>query len=148
MKTKLTRLLNALLAAWLIIFSAHSALAIALGDRVQTTSSVNVRSSAAGAAYATGQSSGALGVTIGGPTTATLNGTSYIWWNINFANDRDRAERMLSQVRSGSVYWNCCDRVSPRLPWSGVGDSGIGLTLSTYGIEAFTRPKAWHLRGG
>jgi acyl-CoA reductase-like NAD-dependent aldehyde dehydrogenase len=49
-------------------------------------------------------------------------------------------------VRSGSVYWNCCDRVSPRLPWSGVGHSGIGLTLSTYGIEAFTRPKAWHLR--
>jgi len=36
--------------------------------------------------------------------------------------------------------------VSPRLPWSGYGDSGIGLTLSTYGIQAFTRPKAWHLR--
>jgi len=30
---------------------------------------------------------------------------------------------------------NCCDRVSPRLPWSGVGHSGVGLTLSTYGIE-------------
>ena len=26
-------------------------------------------------------------------------------------------------------------------------DSGIGLTLSTYGIQTFTRPKAWHLRG-
>jgi acyl-CoA reductase-like NAD-dependent aldehyde dehydrogenase len=61
--------------------------------------------------------------------------------------DRGRAEKILAQVRSGSVYWNCCDRVSPRLPWSGVGDSGIGLTLSTYGIETFTRPKAWHLRG-
>ena len=23
---------------------------------------------------------------------------------------------------------------------------GIGLTLSTYGIQTFTRPKAWHLR--
>jgi acyl-CoA reductase-like NAD-dependent aldehyde dehydrogenase len=49
-------------------------------------------------------------------------------------------------VRAGSVYWNCCDRVSPRLPWSGVGHSGVGLTLSTYGIETFTRPKAWHLK--
>ena len=28
----------------------------------------------------------------------------------------------------------------------GVGDSGVGLTLSTYGIQTFTRPKAWHLR--
>ena len=51
------------------------------------------------------------------------------------------------RCNAGSVYWNCCDRVSPRLPWSGVGHSGIGLTLSTYGIQTFTRPKAWHLRG-
>ncbi|OYU72596.1 MAG: aldehyde dehydrogenase, partial [Burkholderiales bacterium PBB5] len=57
-----------------------------------------------------------------------------------------RAQALLSQVNAGSVYWNCCDRVSPRLPWSGVGASGVGLTLSTYGIQAFTRPKAWHLR--
>jgi acyl-CoA reductase-like NAD-dependent aldehyde dehydrogenase len=57
-----------------------------------------------------------------------------------------RAKAILAKIRSGSAYWNCCDRVSPRLPWSGVGHSGIGLTLSTYGIQAFTRPKAWHLR--
>jgi acyl-CoA reductase-like NAD-dependent aldehyde dehydrogenase len=63
-----------------------------------------------------------------------------------YTPDVERARRLLAQLRAGSVYWNCCDRVSPRLPWSGVGDSGIGLTLSTYGIEAFTRPKAWHLK--
>jgi acyl-CoA reductase-like NAD-dependent aldehyde dehydrogenase len=57
-----------------------------------------------------------------------------------------RAKRILSRVNAGTVYWNCCDRVSPRLPWSGVKHSGIGLTLSTYGIQTFTRPKAWHLR--
>ncbi|MDX2217107.1 MAG: aldehyde dehydrogenase family protein [Oculatellaceae cyanobacterium bins.114] len=59
-----------------------------------------------------------------------------------------RAEAMLRQLNSGTVYWNCCDRVSPRLPWSGRGHSGIGLTLSTYGIQTFTQPKAWHLRNG
>ena len=64
-----------------------------------------------------------------------------------YTPDEKRARRILSKIRSGSVYWNCCDRVSPRLPWSGVGHSGIGLTLSTYGIQTFTRPKAWHLRG-
>ncbi|MGH8799799.1 MAG: aldehyde dehydrogenase family protein [Casimicrobiaceae bacterium] len=63
-----------------------------------------------------------------------------------YTPDEKRARRILARVRSGSVYWNCCDRVSPRLPWSGVGHSGIGLTLSTYGIQTFTRPKAWHLR--
>jgi acyl-CoA reductase-like NAD-dependent aldehyde dehydrogenase len=64
-----------------------------------------------------------------------------------YTPDGKRARRILDQLAAGSVYWNCCDRVSPRLPWSGVKHSGIGLTLSTYGIETFTRPKAWHLRG-
>jgi acyl-CoA reductase-like NAD-dependent aldehyde dehydrogenase len=77
-----------------------------------------------------------------------MNDTEYGLTAGVYTNDRKRAERILSGVASGSVYWNCCDRVSPRLPWSGVGNSGIGLTLSTYGIETFTRPKAWHLRGG
>jgi len=60
--------------------------------------------------------------------------------------DRARAERILAQMDTGSVYWNCCDRVSPRLPWSGRGHSGLGVTLSTHGIRTFLRPKAWHLR--
>ena len=63
-----------------------------------------------------------------------------------YGRDRARAERLLSQVEAGSAYWNCCDRVSPRLPWSGRKHSGIGSTLSTYGIETFVQPKAWHFR--
>ncbi len=61
--------------------------------------------------------------------------------------DSRRARKLMAQLEAGSVYWNCCDRVSPRLPWSGVKHSGIGLTLSTYGIQTFTRTKAWHLKG-
>jgi acyl-CoA reductase-like NAD-dependent aldehyde dehydrogenase len=75
-----------------------------------------------------------------------MNDTQYGLTAGVYTRDETRARRILAQVRAGSVYWNCCDRVSPRLPWSGVGHSGVGLTLSTYGIEAFTRPKAWHLR--
>ena len=75
-----------------------------------------------------------------------MNDTEYGLTAGVYTPDRKRAEKILAQVSSGSVYWNCCDRVSPRLPWSGVGNSGIGLTLSTAGIETFTRPKAWHLR--
>ncbi|HEX7327324.1 MAG TPA: aldehyde dehydrogenase family protein [Casimicrobiaceae bacterium] len=64
-----------------------------------------------------------------------------------YTPDAARAKRILARAEAGSVYWNCCDRVSPRLPWSGVKGSGIGLTLSTLGIETFARTKAWHLRG-
>ena len=63
-----------------------------------------------------------------------------------YTTDETVARALLSRVNAGSVYWNCCDRVSPRLPWSGFGHSGLGLTLSTHGIKTFTRPKAWHLR--
>jgi acyl-CoA reductase-like NAD-dependent aldehyde dehydrogenase len=79
---------------------------------------------------------------------ALMNDTEYGLTAGVYTNDARRAKKLLSQVHAGSVYWNCCDRVSPRLPWSGVGHSGIGLTLSTYGIQTFTRPKAWHLREG
>jgi acyl-CoA reductase-like NAD-dependent aldehyde dehydrogenase len=76
---------------------------------------------------------------------ALMNDTRYGLTAGVYTPDEHRAKRLLAQVAAGSVYWNCCDRVSPRLPWSGCGDSGIGLTLSTYGIQSFTRPKAWHL---
>jgi len=76
-----------------------------------------------------------------------MNDTEYGLTAGVYTPDEARTQRILAQIRSGSVYWNCCDRVSPRLPWSGIGHSGIGLTLSTYGIQAMTRPKAWHLRG-
>jgi acyl-CoA reductase-like NAD-dependent aldehyde dehydrogenase len=77
---------------------------------------------------------------------ALMNDTRYGLTAGVYTPDRGRAERILARVNAGSAYWNCCDRVSPRLPWSGHGDSGIGVTLSTYGIQAFTRPRAWHLR--
>ena len=77
---------------------------------------------------------------------ALMNDTRYGLTAGVFTRDEVRARELLARVNAGSVYWNCCDRVSPRLPWSGHGDSGIGLTLSTHGIQTFTRPKAWHLR--
>ena len=77
---------------------------------------------------------------------ALMNDTRYGLTAGVFSRDEARARELLARVNAGSVYWNCCDRVSPRLPWSGHGDSGLGLTLSTHGIQTFTRPKAWHLR--
>lgn len=76
-----------------------------------------------------------------------MNDTPYGLTSGVYTPDRERARGILAQMRSGSVYWNCCDRVSPRLPWSGRGHSGLGSTLSHYGILAFVQPKAWHWRG-
>lgn len=75
-----------------------------------------------------------------------MNDTEYGLTAGVYTKDEKRAEKILKQLNAGTVYWNCCDRVSPRLPWAGRGHSGIGCTLSHYGIDTFLRLKAWHLK--
>jgi acyl-CoA reductase-like NAD-dependent aldehyde dehydrogenase len=76
-----------------------------------------------------------------------MNDTDYGLTAAVYGRDRARAERLLARLDVGTAYWNCCDRVSPALPWTGRRGSGLGVTLSREGIAAFLRPKAWHLRG-
>jgi acyl-CoA reductase-like NAD-dependent aldehyde dehydrogenase len=64
-----------------------------------------------------------------------------------YSSDKKRAENMLQQINAGTGYWNCCDRVSAALPWSGRKHSGFGVTLSYAGLRAFVKPKGYHLRG-
>lgn len=65
-----------------------------------------------------------------------------------YSREQKRAEQILQQINTGTGYWNCCDRVSAALPWSGRNHSGFGATLSHAGLRAFTKPKAYHLRMG
>lgn len=67
--------------------------------------------------------------------------TASVW-----TRDRDRALRLARRLECGTVYMNRCDALDPALPWSGVKDSGRGVTLSTLGFDALTRPKALHFR--
>ena len=64
-----------------------------------------------------------------------------------YSDHEETALPLLKQMDTGTVYWNCCDRVSPNLPWSGRRNSGLGVTLSYMGIRAFTQPKGYHMRG-
>lgn len=60
--------------------------------------------------------------------------------------DDERAAQVLDQLQAGTVYQNRCDAVDPDLPWVGVKDSGLGFTLSKWGIQSMTRPKSYHLK--
>ncbi|MEO8568382.1 MAG: aldehyde dehydrogenase family protein [Ginsengibacter sp.] len=75
-----------------------------------------------------------------------MNDTEYGLTASVYSSDQSRAEKILQNLDTGSGYWNCCDRVSAALPWSGRKHSGFGVTLSHAGIRAFTKPKAWHLQ--
>ena len=62
--------------------------------------------------------------------------------------DVARAERMAAQVRTGTFFMNRCDYLDPMLAWTGVGDSGKGVSLSHLGFGPLTRPKSLHFRTG
>ena len=63
-----------------------------------------------------------------------------------YSADQNRAENILEKINVGTGYWNCCDRVSAAVPWSGRKHSGFGATLSHVGLRAFTKAKAFHLK--
>jgi len=67
--------------------------------------------------------------------------TASIW-----TQDADAAVRIGDQVETGTWFMNRCDYLDPALAWTGVKDSGRGCTLSKLGLEAFTRPKSFHLK--
>ena len=63
-----------------------------------------------------------------------------------FTRDRERAERFLGRLDVGTVYWNCSDRTTTRLPWAGRRQSGLGVSMGVAGIKAFVHEKSWHCR--
>lgn len=77
---------------------------------------------------------------------ALMKDTAYGLTSSVYSVNESRAQHILAQMDSGTAYWNCCDRVSAALPWSGRKHSGFGATLSHQGIRAFTKTKSYHLR--
>ena len=74
------------LAVW---FIPHSALAIAVGDRVQAVGGWTIRTTAAGTSTGSTTVSGTQGTVLNGPTYAALSGTYYNWYNINWDSGQD-----------------------------------------------------------
>jgi acyl-CoA reductase-like NAD-dependent aldehyde dehydrogenase len=67
--------------------------------------------------------------------------TASIW-----TTEVDAAVDIGDRVETGTWYLNRCDYLDPALAWTGVKDSGRGVSLSALGFRAVTRPKSFHLR--
>ncbi len=67
--------------------------------------------------------------------------TASVW-----TQDLDRAIRLGDRLETGTCFMNRCDYLDPELAWTGVKDSGRGVTLSRLGYEMLTRPKSFHLK--
>jgi len=77
---------------------------------------------------------------------ALMNDSGYGLTASVWTADAGAAIRIGERVETGTWYMNRCDYLDPALAWTGVKDSGRGCTLSRLGLEAFTRPKSFHLR--
>lgn len=66
--------------------------------------------------------------------------TASIW-----TDDDALADRIAGQLSAGTVSVNCHGMAAqdPRLPFGGVGQSGLGRELGVDGIRAFTQPRAF-----
>lgn len=60
--------------------------------------------------------------------------------------DRERAEWFGARLEAGTVFQNRCDYLDPALAWTGVKDTGKGVTLSRHGFLHLTRCKSIHFR--
>ena len=67
--------------------------------------------------------------------------TASIW-----TADPERAERIGSELDTGTVFMNRCDYLDPSLCWTGRKDTGRGGALSHIGYHNLTRPKSYHLK--
>lgn len=63
-----------------------------------------------------------------------------------FTQDHDVALALGRQLETGTYFMNRCDYLDPALAWTGVKNTGRGVSLSMLGYEHLTQPKSYHLR--
>jgi acyl-CoA reductase-like NAD-dependent aldehyde dehydrogenase len=77
---------------------------------------------------------------------AMMNDSAYGLTASVWTTSVDAAIAIGDRVDTGTWYLNRCDHLDPALAWTGVKDSGRGVSLSVHGFRAVTRPKSFHLR--
>ena len=67
--------------------------------------------------------------------------TACIW-----TSDKEFAFTFGKKIHTGTFFMNRCDYLDPGLAWTGVKDTGFGVTLSVLGFDHVTRAKSYHYR--
>lgn len=88
---------------------------------------------------------GIMSVASDDEAVALMNDSRYGLTASVWTADADAALAIGGRIDTGTCYMNRCDYVDPALAWTGVKDSGRGVSLSHLGFDAVTRPQSFHL---
>ena len=75
-----------------------------------------------------------------------MNDSQYGLTGSIWTTDMDMASSIAPKIEAGTIFMNRCDYLDPALAWTGVKNSGRGVTLSKLGYEHVTRVKSFHFR--
>jgi acyl-CoA reductase-like NAD-dependent aldehyde dehydrogenase len=75
-----------------------------------------------------------------------MNDSDYCLTAAIWTADEEAAVALGDRIETGTVFMNRCDYLDPSLAWTGVKNSGRGVTLSVLGYEHLTRPKSFNFR--
>lgn len=89
-----------------------------------------------------GPAVGILGVDSDEEAVELMNDSAFGLTASIWTRDKKAAERIGDALVTGTWFMNRCDYLSPRLPWSGRKQSGLGCSLSELGYQELTRPKS------
>ena len=67
--------------------------------------------------------------------------TASIW-----STSIEESKKLSSKIDTGTVFLNRCDYLDPGLAWTGVKNTGRGVSLSAYVYDSVTRLKSIHFR--
>ncbi|KAJ4477412.1 succinate semialdehyde dehydrogenase [Lentinula aciculospora] len=73
--------------------------------------------------------------------------TASVWTTASASESSEEAFlNIADQIETGTVFLNRCDYLDPALAWTGVKDSGRGISLSRFGYDQLTRAKSVHMK--
>jgi acyl-CoA reductase-like NAD-dependent aldehyde dehydrogenase len=77
---------------------------------------------------------------------ALMNDSPYGLSACVWSRDVDAAVAIGDRIETGTWFMNRCDYLDPELAWTGVKDTGHGISLSPLGFDGVTRVKSFHLK--
>ena len=81
-----------------------------------------------------------------GEAVRLMNDSQYGLTASVWTSDMNKAQSLGNRIETGTVFMNRCDYLDPALAWTGVKNSGRGVTLSKLGYDHVTRVKSFHFR--